>query len=120
VSGRRGTGAATPAPSSGNEPIGVVRVVPALEASATATEARRRHLESLGTPTREPAREEPMAKVGDRIVVSAAKGAPSRRGRVIAVAGSMLTVEWDDGRMSSFFPAPGSLVVEGSDQPADS
>jgi hypothetical protein len=39
---------------------------------------------------------------------------------VIAVAGSMLTVEWDDGRMSSFFPAPGSLVVEGSDQPADS
>jgi hypothetical protein len=61
-----------------------------------------------------------MAEVGDRIVVSAAKGAPSRRGRVIAVAGSMLTVEWDDGRMSSFFPAPGSLVVEGSDQPADS
>jgi hypothetical protein len=32
----------------------------------------------------------------------------------------MLTVEWDDERVSSFFPAPGSLLVEESDQPADS
>ena len=53
-----------------------------------------------------------MAEVGDQILVAAAKGAPSKRGRVVAKAGSMLTVRWDDGHESSFVPAPGSLTVE--------
>ena len=55
-----------------------------------------------------------MANIGDRIVVAAAKGAPSKRGTVVDKAGSMLTVEWDDGHRSSFNPAPGSVWVEPS------
>jgi len=53
-----------------------------------------------------------MADVGDHIIVAVAKGAPSKRGRVVAKAGSMLTVRWDDGHQSSFVPAPGSVTVE--------
>jgi Domain of unknown function (DUF1918) len=53
-----------------------------------------------------------MAEVGDTIAVAAAKGAPSKRGLVIAKAGTMLTVRWDDGHESSFVPAPGSVAVE--------
>lgn len=52
-----------------------------------------------------------MAKMGDRIAVAARKSAPSRRGTVLDVIGTMLVVEWDDGRRSSFFPAPGSVTV---------
>lgn len=52
-----------------------------------------------------------MAKVGDRIAVAARKSAPSRRGTVADVVGTMLVVDWDDGRRSSFFPAPGSVTV---------
>jgi hypothetical protein len=52
-----------------------------------------------------------MAKIGDRIAVAARKSAPSRRGTVKDVKGTMLTVEWDDGRTSTFFPAPGSVTV---------
>lgn len=52
-----------------------------------------------------------MAKVGDRIAVAARKSAPSRRGTVKDVVGTMLVVEWDDGRTSTFFPAPGSVTV---------
>ena len=53
-----------------------------------------------------------MAEVGDTIAVAAAKGAPSRRGLVIAKTGSKLTARWDDGHESSFVPAPGSVAVE--------
>lgn len=53
-----------------------------------------------------------MPDVGDRIAVAAAKGAPSKRGTVVAKAGSMLVVEWDDGRRTTFSPAPGSVTVE--------
>ena len=53
-----------------------------------------------------------MAEVGDRIVVAAAKGAPSKRATVVAKSGSMLTVEWEDGHRSAFYPAPGSVSVE--------
>ena len=52
-----------------------------------------------------------MAKIGDRIAVAVRKSAPSRRGTVKDVKGTMLTVEWDDGRTSTFFPAPGSVTV---------
>jgi hypothetical protein len=52
-----------------------------------------------------------MADVGDHIEVAAAKGAPSKHGVVLAKTGSMLTIEWDDGRRSSFFPAPGAVSV---------
>jgi len=52
-----------------------------------------------------------MAKVGDRIAVAARKSAPSRRGTVADVVGTMLVVDWDDGRRSTFFPAPGSVTV---------
>jgi hypothetical protein len=55
-----------------------------------------------------------MPEVGDQIVVAAAKGAPSKRGRVVAKSGSMLTVRWDDGHASSFVPARGSVTVETS------
>lgn len=57
-----------------------------------------------------------MAEVGDRIAVSARKGAPSKRGKVVAATGTMLTVEWDDGHTSSFYPAPGSVTVEPTDR----
>jgi hypothetical protein len=53
-----------------------------------------------------------MANVGDRIAVAAAKGAPSKRGTVVDKVGGMLVVEWDDGRRSTFSPAPGSVTVE--------
>lgn len=52
-----------------------------------------------------------MPKIGDRIAVAARKTAPSRRGTIRDVSGAMLTVEWDDGRTSTFFPAPGSMTV---------
>jgi hypothetical protein len=52
-----------------------------------------------------------VAEVGDRIMVAAAKGAPSKKGAVVAKSGSMLTVEWDDGHQSFFYPAPGSVTV---------
>lgn len=57
-----------------------------------------------------------MAEVGDRITVSAGKGAPSKHGKVVAASGTMLTVEWGDGHTSSFYPAPGSVTVESSDK----
>jgi Domain of unknown function (DUF1918) len=59
-----------------------------------------------------------VAEIGDRIVVAAAKGAPSKRGTVTAKVGTMLTVEWEDGHSSSFTPAPGSAWVEEADSPA--
>ena len=52
-----------------------------------------------------------MADVGDHIEVAAAKGAPSKHGVVLDKSGSMLTVEWDDGHHSEFFPAPGAVSV---------
>ena len=52
-----------------------------------------------------------MAEVRDRIEVAAAKGAPSKRGVVVAKSGSMLAVEWDNHRRSSFYPAPGAVTV---------
>jgi uncharacterized protein DUF1918 len=55
------------------------------------------------------------ARTGDRIVVAAAKTAPSRRGTVVERAGRMLVVDWDDGRRSTFFPASGSVSVEGAE-----
>jgi hypothetical protein len=59
-----------------------------------------------------------VAETGDRIVVAAAKGAPSKRGTVVAKVGTMLTVEWEDGHSSSFTPAPGSVWVEENDSEA--
>jgi hypothetical protein len=53
-----------------------------------------------------------MANVGYRNAVAAAKGAPSKRGTVVDKVGGMLVVEWDDGRRSTFSPAPGSVTVE--------
>jgi hypothetical protein len=53
-----------------------------------------------------------MINVGDRIAVAAAKGAPSKRGTVVDRIGTMLVVDWDDGRRSSFYPAPGAVTVE--------
>jgi hypothetical protein len=53
-----------------------------------------------------------MPKAGDRIAVLAGKGAPARHGKVLDEVGRMLVVEWDDGHRSSFFPAPGGVVVE--------
>ncbi len=55
-----------------------------------------------------------MTKPGDRIVVAAAKHAPSRHGTVVECDGNRLVVDWDDGHRSSIFPAPGAVTVEGS------
>jgi hypothetical protein len=52
-----------------------------------------------------------MTKVGDRIAVAARRSAPSRRGTVADVVGTMLVVDWDDGRRSTFYPAPGSVTT---------
>ena len=60
-----------------------------------------------------------MAEIGDRVMVAAAKGAPCRRGTVVAKTGSMLTLEWQDGHTSSFTPAPGSVWVEDVETRAD-
>ena len=54
-----------------------------------------------------------MVDVGDRIVVESEKvGSAARRGEVVAVAGRLLTVRWDDGSQSTFVPSAGSLSVE--------
>ncbi|HVM04402.1 MAG TPA: DUF1918 domain-containing protein [Acidimicrobiales bacterium] len=53
--------------------------------------------------------------VGDRIVVESEKvGSPPRRGEIVAVSGSLLTVSWDTGDRSTFVPSAGSLTVEES------
>jgi len=52
-----------------------------------------------------------VVKIGDRIAVAARKSAPSRRGTVADAVGTMLVVDWDDGRRSTFYPAPGSVTV---------
>lgn len=56
-----------------------------------------------------------MPSIGDRIAVAAGKGAPSKRGTVVDLVGGMLVVDWDDGRRTSFHPAPGSVTVERGD-----
>ncbi|MCA1676068.1 MAG: DUF1918 domain-containing protein [Actinobacteria bacterium] len=51
--------------------------------------------------------------VGDRIVVESEKvGVPPRRGEVLELSGSMLTVRWEDGEQSMFVPSAGSLQIE--------
>lgn len=51
--------------------------------------------------------------VGDRIVVESEKvGVPPRRGEVVELSGSMLTVRWEDGEQSTFVPSAGSLQIE--------
>ena len=51
--------------------------------------------------------------VGDRIVVESEKvGVPPRRGEVMGLSGSMLTVRWEDGEQSTFVPSAGSLRIE--------
>ena len=54
-----------------------------------------------------------MVNVGDRIVVESEKvGTPPRRGEVMGVSGTLLTVRWDGGAQSTFVPSAGSLRVE--------
>ena len=56
--------------------------------------------------------------VGDRIVVESEKvGAPPRRGEVVAVSGTLLTVRWETGQQSTFVPSAGSLRVEHAAHP---
>ena len=56
--------------------------------------------------------------VGDRIVVESEKvGAPPRRGEVVAVSGTLLTVRWETGQQSTFIPSAGSLRVEQAAHP---
>jgi hypothetical protein len=51
--------------------------------------------------------------MGDRIVVESEKvGVPPRRGEVLGLSGSMLTVRWEGGEQSTFIPGAGSLRVE--------
>ena len=50
---------------------------------------------------------------GDRVIVESEKvGQASRHGVVTETHGSLLTVQWDTGQVSSFIPAAGSLQVE--------
>jgi len=51
--------------------------------------------------------------VGDHVVVESEKvGTPPRRGEVMAVSGTMISVRWDTGEQSTFVPGAGSLKVE--------
>jgi Domain of unknown function (DUF1918) len=55
-----------------------------------------------------------LIEIGDRIAVEAEKvGREPRAGVVTHVAGAMIGVRWNDGDMSSFIPARGSLRVVG-------
>ena len=55
-----------------------------------------------------------LIEMGDRIAVEAEKvGREPRAGVVTHVAGAMIGVRWDDGNVSSFIPASGSLRVVG-------
>lgn len=55
-----------------------------------------------------------LIEIGDRVAVEAVKvGREPRAGVVTHVAGAMIGVRWDDGNVSSFIPASGSLRVVG-------
>jgi hypothetical protein len=55
-----------------------------------------------------------LIEIGDRIAVEAVKvGREPRAGVVTHVAGAMIGVRWDDGNVSSFIPASGSLRIVG-------
>jgi hypothetical protein len=59
---------------------------------------------------------EPVAKPGDRIVVESEKvGQPAREGEIVAIhetpSGLDFEVRWEDGHVSSFRPAAGSVRI---------
>lgn len=54
-----------------------------------------------------------MPKVGDRVVVEGNKlGQPRRVGTVAGLAGSLLTVRWEDGTQSIMTPGAGAVSFE--------
>ena len=56
------------------------------------------------------------ARKGDIVLVRSEKsGDQGRRGLVLGVLGSMLTIRWDDDTESMFIPGPGTLTVVGKE-----
>ncbi|MGH2688477.1 MAG: hypothetical protein ACRDKW_06685 [Actinomycetota bacterium] len=62
-----------------------------------------------------------MVKVGDHVEIESERvGQPPRGGVVTGVNGNLLTIQWEDGRESSFMPKAGSLRLarhEGREAP---
>lgn len=61
------------------------------------------------------------ARAGDQIVIEGHKvGTTPRRGEVVSVSGSTLTVRWDGGHETVFVPGPDCRVLrEGDDERAE-
>jgi hypothetical protein len=53
-----------------------------------------------------------MVNAGDRVIVDGRKVGQARRtGVVTAVSGTLVTVRWDDGHLTTFAPTPGTMTV---------
>jgi hypothetical protein len=59
-----------------------------------------------------------MVNAGDRVVVDGRKvGQVRRTGVVTAVSGTLITVRWDDGHVTTFVPTAGTMTVVGKAGP---
>jgi len=53
-----------------------------------------------------------MVNAGDRVIVDGRKVGQARRtGVVISVSGTLVTVRWEDGHVTTFAPAAGTMTV---------
>ncbi len=53
-----------------------------------------------------------MVNAGDRVIVDGRKVGQARRtGVVTAVRGTLVTVRWDDGHITTFAPTAGTMTV---------
>ena len=59
-----------------------------------------------------------MANAGDRVIVDGRRVGQARRtGVVTAVSGTLVTVRWDDGHVTTFAPAAGAMAVAAKGSP---
>jgi len=55
-----------------------------------------------------------MVNTGDRVIVDGRRvGQAPRKGVVMAVNGTLVTVRWDDGHVATFAPTAGNMTVTG-------
>jgi Domain of unknown function (DUF1918) len=53
-----------------------------------------------------------MVNAGDRVIVDGRRVGQARRtGVVTAVSGTLVTVRWDDGHVTTFAPSAGTMTV---------